>query len=86
VGIDDMFLSTVNIYPNPTTGLITIEIEETTSESVSLTIQSINGKTLMSKQINQRKTVLDVSDIPNGIYFITIVDKDQIGRFKMIKS
>ena len=57
------------VYPNPTDGLIYIE----TSQDASLKeyrITNLLGQTLMSGTVTDQ--TIDVSALPNGMYFLTI--------------
>ena len=66
----------VSIYPNPTTGLVTIE-SSTEIEKIEVfdrlgVLHLANG----GKQI-QDKTMLDIQQIPAGIYFIKLTFKNK---------
>ncbi len=70
--------SKINIYPNPTSGLIAIEAKE---------IESIEIIDLHGKQIyTGKETEIDLSNNPKGMYIIKIItDKQTITR-KLIKQ
>jgi hypothetical protein len=61
--------ATVNIFPNPATDYLTIEIDKPT------TIQIINGngQVFIEQQISQREQ-LDISKLPAGIYWLKTDD------------
>jgi len=59
----------VDIYPNPTNGLVTIEIKE--NRDIKLALYDMNGRLLIHK--NQTNT-LDLSEYKNGVYLIKITD------------
>jgi len=75
----------VNVYPNPTTGLITIETEDF-SNSTKLVITDLLGKTLVSKQMNSNKEIINMSQYESGIYFIKVYDNLKQKTIKVIKS
>lgn len=61
--------NTVEIYPNPSTGLFNIKLN--TNEKVTLTISDMVGKTIGTKVINSdSKFAIDLSDFSNGTYFL----------------
>ena len=63
---------TFAVYPNPTTGLIAIESEGPLSK---LVVFNTLGQVVKSVQnINSLKTMLDLSDLEGGVYFIKIND------------
>lgn len=63
-------ISSLKIYPNPTTGLLTIESEEAPVQSVA--VYDLTGRLIRKKGVNVAagSFVLDCSDLPNGVYFI----------------
>ena len=60
----------VNVYPNPTSSQISIELKEGTSEEFAITDNS--GKILKEGTMESLKTNIDVSDLSAGMYFVTI--------------
>jgi hypothetical protein len=87
VGVDESAVSgqrsAVNIYPNPTSTSITISTPTTNCKNTFITIIDITGKQLISRQITEQQTVVDVSGLPQGIYFVRVTDesKVQVGKF-----
>jgi len=69
VGIETIEATTVNIYPNPTTGKFKIENGELSIEKV--VIYDISGKI---QKIENWKTEngIDISQLPAGVYFVKI--------------
>jgi len=77
-GLDDLLdESTLQIYPNPTFGLITINasFREPVRNGV-VRVMNLMGKTILSKPIDSAGTSLneqlDMSTSPDGIYLISI--------------
>lgn len=88
VGLEDYNnYSSLVIYPNPTTGIFTVEIEDLKQ---STTIELINGigqtihqsliKECSSKCVHQ----IDLSNYSNGLYFIKIVYNNHIEYRKLV--
>jgi hypothetical protein len=68
VGIQDHPAHCISLYPNPTTGKITIEgayIQE-------IELININGQSLMIFEINKEKAEIDLSAQNSGLYFIKV--------------
>lgn len=65
--------SNFSVYPNPTNTSINIE---NLKVGASMIIRNICGATVYNEQINNSKLTLNVSNYTNGIYFITVTDKD----------
>jgi PKD repeat protein len=85
-GTDDIDLfEGLSIYPNPTTGLFTIEIDNNIFGEVNIDIISEHGKALRSlkseKATEHYKTEIDLSSQPRGFYFINLrIDKYLVTR------
>lgn len=65
--IDD---SKLKIYPNPSIGLFTIDFPFNTN--AALILLDIQGKEIMTKQMNYGINEIEINDKPDGIYFIQI--------------
>ncbi len=63
----------VNVYPNPTSGIINIQ---TVEEIKTITLTDISGKTV--KEINnpEKNTVLDIQNCNKGFYILSIKTTD----------
>ena len=76
-------LSKVKIYPNPSTGIFTLDWG-TKNTTASLDVYNINGQGLMhEKVLNQTSKTIDISHFTNGLYFILV--KDDEGKAGTIK-
>jgi len=72
VGIENIEVATVTIYPNPTTGELKIECGELIIENV--VIYDVVGK--IQKAANGKtESAIDISHFPVGIYFVKISTK-----------
>jgi hypothetical protein len=84
LGINDLKLqhTSITFYPNPATDKITIETAATLTNS-QLSIMNLNGQELMTRQITSPKTQIDISNLPNGVYFVRLTnDKTmEVGKF-----
>jgi hypothetical protein len=64
---------TLTVYPNPTDGVLfvqTVHAPSLPAETYSIT--NLMGQTLMTGQITAETQQIDVSDLPKGMYFITV--------------
>jgi len=74
---DDNFNNkTLSLYPNPSSGLITLSLNFDDSKEVDITCFTSSGQNIFNKNyklVNGRLNAdLDLSFCPNGIYFIQI--------------
>jgi hypothetical protein len=67
---------TISLFPNPATQFLTIEINKL-SQITYLEIFDQLGRVLISKRLNilSNQISMDVSQMPEGLYFITASDK-----------
>ena len=89
IGVDEKAetKSRITIYPNPTATTIAIELPGTiTVKNTILAIYSINGQQLISRQIIEPTTVVDVSILPQGVYVIKVTDDRTVQVGKIIKQ
>jgi hypothetical protein len=66
----------IGIYPNPTTGIITLNTSALTSSSLKITLSDAVGKIVMVKnfRLPAHEQSLDLSALNNGIYLIHVED------------
>jgi len=85
-GIGELNKSNISIYPNPTTNLITIKLNNLL-ENLSVELISIDGKIVQQQKVNNaRKFTLDLSNENNGIYFLKLNSEKSTNQFKIIKQ
>ena len=90
-GIDDRnFDNRISIVPNPTNDKIEITIKSAISDNFTLTITDITGRiieTYSDKLFNDSGTTLiDMSGLANGVYFIQLQNNSQLITKKIIKQ
>jgi hypothetical protein len=80
--------SKIFIFPNPTNGDINIENKDNKSEKYTITLRNIHGKQVFVKTVEFINTYeFNVSQIDNGIYFLTLQnDKEQIIKKILIQK
>jgi hypothetical protein len=61
-------ITELKIIPNPTQDIVTIN---GVSSDVNLELRDFSGKIIRIIPINHSQTTVDLSDLANGIYFIT---------------
>lgn len=83
-GIESTYLnSNINIYPNPTDGIFTVNLG--IDNNATLKIYDILGnQVLKTYSINQGKNQIDASDLSNGIYIIKLYIDGEIITQKLV--
>lgn len=74
--------SGVIIYPNPSNGLITIKSLEVDIRIII--IHSANGKEILNKTVNNKIYSIDLSELPSGVYLVSIQTGSGFTRKRLI--
>lgn len=73
------------IYPNPSQNEITIESNDFAPNTM-VTILDLQGRQVQSNTLNTSKSIIDISSLAQGVYFIRIEDDSRIGVQELIKK
>ena len=86
VGIQDFSLNNnfINIYPNPTTDLISIENKG--NEKSILSIYNTTGELVLENQLTNEKNIVDVSSLSTGMYIVKIFSVHGTIQKKLLKN
>lgn len=71
----------VNIFPNPTSEMVTIQCKNLEGKNLQLRMYALNGTVLKNMPIplsKLNKIEIDVSDVSKGMYFISIETSNEI--------
>jgi hypothetical protein len=87
VGINEVSLSyePLKIYPTPSSTRVTIETSSTLSGS-QLSIMDLNGQEVVTRQITEPKTNIDISSLPSGVYFVRLTNDKTVDVGKIVKE
>ncbi len=88
-GTNDIFNNfDINIYPNPAGDFLVVNIKNPDNKSFELDLFSLNGKKILSAQINpfSKEKYLNLSKLATGTYIIKIIRNNNIQTFKLIKK
>lgn len=81
---ENQLLSEISIYPNPTNGLINVKIGKNIP-GATYTIADQSGRQVLNGKLTSETTTMDISQLANGFYFLTLGD-EQKQTFKIIKK
>lgn len=79
------YFTQTKLYPNPTYGGLTIDMEVDTEHPVSFLLADMHGKNLLTGTIRDRKTTLNLEAYKPGIYFIRLDNDLGSAIFKIVK-
>ncbi len=92
-GIDDKQLGDLDfeVYPNPCKEKLTLrdlrlETRDLKLETrdLKLEIIDIKGRLMKSKELNGHENTIDVSDLPEGVYFVKLQVEEAVGVRRII--
>lgn len=75
-------LNNVVVYPNPTAGILNIELEKTANSTV--TIINVLGEVIASQTNNSALFTFDINNQPKGVYFIKITISSEVITKKVL--
>ncbi len=76
----------IDIYPNPMNNKFIVELDQI-DKNTGITITSIDGRIIYENpSVNSNKTNIDATAWSNGIYVVTIRNKDKNQTVKLIKQ
>ncbi|MBI4945791.1 MAG: T9SS type A sorting domain-containing protein [Bacteroidetes bacterium] len=73
-----------NVYPNPTNGQFTIELE--LNAKAQIIICNTLGETIYNTQAQQGKQEINISDFANGIYILKVFNNEQQQYVRIVKQ
>ncbi len=80
-------LSKVNVFPNPATEELTIELSNSNASSITLHVYDMLGNFVKSKEIKPGTNNIDITSFPHGLFFYQIfADQSQIAKGKFVRS
>ena len=84
---DKIDRSNIRIYPNPTKGILKIEIIRTTEENpIHIQLYDMSGRIIINEQNATSFTDLNISDKPAGTYILKIFSDNRTTNWKIIKQ
>lgn len=82
IGLDEFLLNNVTLYPNPATNNVSIETGTNSMKEVS--ISNLSGQVVSAVSSTETTVRLELSDLPKGVYMISIKMNDAQATRKLI--
>ena len=76
IGISDINANPINVYPNPVTNIISIDIENNYKQ-LSFELIDIVGKAVITQKVSGLNNI-NISELPTGLYFYRLTDKSEV--------
>lgn len=84
---DKVGLQRTRIYPNPTKGMLWIDLPELSEQEATIRLFDSNGKLVIQKVAIELNNELDLTNYPPGIYFMIIqIGQNERKEWKIIKQ
>ena len=86
VGLQQYSLSYLNLYPNPATEYVVLDMSTGEELDGSVIITDMLGRLCTVQKAGGTKCQISVSDLPTGMYFLTYSDGERIVTRKFLKE
>lgn len=83
-GLDEGWLSTINIYPIPSNGELYVDLSNKVSEQIELNLLNLQGQILTHQIITDQHTTINTVDLPAGNYLVDLRSVDYMIRRKIV--
>lgn len=87
LGVSEYSLETINVYPNPTTGKVTVSAIYANTQIRNIKIMTLTGQEVLNEEVNAYSAIMNLGNFPSGVYFLELSSdarKKQI--IKLIKQ
>jgi hypothetical protein len=75
---------TVHIFPNPSNGQFSVEWANGFEKQIS--VMDITGRVVVNKTTLEERTNFNITDLPNGVYYVQLRSNNSSNVFKIIKD
>ncbi len=70
------------LFPNPSSSIVYITFDSPTR--AELRVLNLNGQEVFAQPLDSEKTQLDLSDLPKGLYVVSILSEEGVGVKKLV--
>jgi len=75
------------VYPNPTSGKLTLNVKNYEPNTFTYQLFDVNGKMLRNDRLIKNETIIEMSDLISSTYFLKVIkDNKEVKVFKVIKN
>ena len=83
LGLNENVLSGVKVYPNPTTGVVTVDLSKIDGINGEINVLNMMGAVVANQKVSAALTQFDLSQKANGIYFVEVVTEAGKAVYKL---
>jgi hypothetical protein len=74
----------VSMYPNPTGGMLHVNLSKYKSEVIAMKVLNMEGKIVKTEDILSRSSTFNLADLPKGLYFVELSNGIHKSRTKIL--
>lgn len=78
-------ITEVNIFPNPSTGVVSV-LMPTNTKNFEVIVYNVVGEQITNKNVNSNFDKIDLTNQPNGVYFIKVTSNGEVTTKKILLS
>ena len=83
--INENILTSANVYPNPTNGIVNIELTEEVSDA-SIVVYSVDGTIVSTDVVSGAQFSVNLEGLSKGIYIIELNNGSNTGVYRIVKD
>jgi hypothetical protein len=81
--VEDVLEPGLNMYPNPVSRILTLELLNPVETGSTVKIFNIAGKAVFNAEYTRSKVEIDVSGLDRGLYFVAVKAGDYVTTRKL---
>ncbi len=77
----------ISVRPNPASGLFYLSLKDTQTGVAEMLVLTPDGRTIITEQLGSVKDIdkaINISNLPNGIYFVEVIKGGNIRNIKLV--
>jgi hypothetical protein len=82
VGTEEISVNDFLLYPNPSAGMVNIEFKEPGNNLIR--VFDTKGNLVYEQQIENQQELLDLSNLPQGLYMIRVFNEEGASAYRRI--
>jgi hypothetical protein len=89
LGVNDILVKTLKLYPNPTQGLTSLQVELAQTKELSITVTNSIGQQVWMKSIanfNSGTEMIDMNRLAPGVYVISVQAGEITRNIRLVKE
>ncbi len=83
VSVEEIDMAGFKFYPNPANGTVNLSADQNISK---VEISNLTGQIVQTNDINNTNAVLNIQNLPAGVYMLTVYINGNSGTYRLIKE